>query len=414
MTTDGPARAASDPPEDIRAGAPISAVPLAQGCGWFEVFREGTQYFALADTAARYWVALGPSAAPAGSRIRLQGTVSNARYFSLHVYDRALQSRDALADFEIDTRGGLGNPYRSEVRVDALRLGAPRFTAEVLLDAAAIPDSPNVLLMGETPAANGVPGAVLMYRAYVPAQVELPTLELVTPAGTSPLPAANSVDDCRRERDRLRAVYLDPPPTEPPRTPADTVPTFRVFRGALGQGEGLLINRHNAYLFALTERQPGRALIVRGRAPTFTDDGRLLGLLGDADMRFWSLCQNSLQATPVPGCVSDFNAQLDNAGFFTVVISDPADEPRALTTRRDVNWLPWGVDPRGFPAYRHLLPDPDFAHAVQRVAPGQSAAAVMQSYYPRASYCSTTQLNAAADQPLEEVFASCRQELARP
>jgi hypothetical protein len=83
-------------------------------------------------------------------------------------------------------------------------------------------------------------------------------------------------------------------------------------------------------------------------------------------------------------CVADYEAVVDEEGFVTVVVSDPEDRPANAA-----NWLPWGgpyYD--GLLIYRHMLPAPDFAEAIQNVPEGAPAASVMGDYFPQVRYCS--------------------------
>ncbi len=402
-------RVSMPPPTDgIDERATVALPTLEQGCGWFEVFLHQGTHYALSDTAARYWVALGPSNPAPETRLRISGEYPDARYFSFHVYDRQLQSQDALADYEIPPSGIQANPYRDTVRVNRPLLGFPSYAAT--LEFAAKPAQPAAGTLYFDATRTPDSSSLVLLRSYAPVTTPLPRLTLQTPQGDLVPPSPATDVACATEMARLQAVYLTPPAPEPPSSSADRVPYMRVFRGTDSSGEGLLINRHNAYLYALTELQPGRAVVLRARAPTWTDDARLLSLLIAPELRFWSVCQYSLQQMPVPGCISDFQAKLDNTGFFTVVISDPLDRPERFLARHDVNWLPWGDDPRGFPTYRHLLPNPDFEQAIQNVTTGEAAATVMQEYYPRIRYCSTALLDSLSNSSGEEVLQACASE----
>ena len=49
------------------------------------------------------------------------------------------------------------------------------------------------------------------------------------------------------------------------------------------------------------------------------------------------------------------------------------------------SWIAWGPQPQGTMIYRHMLPDPSFAQAIQNVSYGAEAAG-MGAYYPSARY----------------------------
>src|SRR3546814_8595050 len=77
----------------------------------------------------------------------------------------------------------------------------------------------------------------------------------------------------------------------------------------------------------------------------------------------------------------------DSLGFFTVVVSDAADRPINAVRTNDITWLPWGPYPDGLLLYRHLLPNPAFAQAIQNVPYGSDPDAVMGDYFPQVAYC---------------------------
>lgn len=132
---------------------------------------------------------------------------------------------------------------------------------------------------------------------------------------------------------------------------------------------------HIAYLTTrFTRRSDGRELLVyRFRAPT-----------APGQVRYWSVCQNEFATQRFVECLADHEAVAGEDGFVTLVISDPEDRPANA-----VNWLPWGgAYYDGLVIYRHMLPAPDFAEAIQNVPEGTPPADVMGDYFPRVAYCS--------------------------
>jgi hypothetical protein len=51
-----------------------------------------------------------------------------------------------------------------------------------------------------------------------------------------------------------------------------------------------------------------------------------------------------------------------------------------------VTWLAWGPQTQGLLIYRHMLPDPSFAPAIQNVPEPGAEAATMGDYYPSGEY----------------------------
>src|SRR3546814_16819956 len=94
---------------------------------------------------------------------------------------------------------------------------------------------------------------------------------------------------------------------------------------------------------------------------------------------------------------------IDSLGFFTVVVSAAAYRPINAVRTNDITWLPWGSYPDGLLLYRHLLPNPAFAQAIQNVPYGSDPDAVMGDYFPQVAYCTRATAEAAGS-PARDVF----------
>ena len=51
-----------------------------------------------------------------------------------------------------------------------------------------------------------------------------------------------------------------------------------------------------------------------------------------------------------------------------------------------MTWLAWGPQTQGLLIYRHMLPDPSFAQAIQHVAAPGAEQDTMGDYYPQSEY----------------------------
>ena len=76
---------------------------------------------------------------------------------------------------------------------------------------------------------------------------------------------------------------------------------------------------------------------------------------------------------------------LDADGYYTTVISTPAQRPSNARKGCGVNWLPWGPSPRGLLILRNMLPNPTFAQAIQNATYGHERA-TMGDYLPTGEY----------------------------
>jgi len=426
-----------------------SETPLGLGCGWIAASDPDKANIAFPDSEAKYWVAAAPVSPQ--TRLRIDGRYPDARYFSYNAYDAALRPTDAVADFELtpSDKGREGNPF---ARKGAKPGGA--YTAYLEYGASPVQNpevlrKPNTFYTGEIGLGplnipNGL--AVFIYRVYVSntgeffdGGVGLPTLTLETADGSREL---GTLPNCAEPflpnfggaapPLGLNEVLLGldypnqlalpfPTATNPPNTLkffslGDTV--FRIAGNVTGQDTsmlggridsgsgGFLSNVHNAYTSTGFARRYGSIAMVRAKAPTYR--GQPGVEFGQEQLRYWSLCGNEFATQRFTDCAADFQVPLDDQGFFTVVISDPADRPTNATAENGFLWLPWGPYPDQLLLYRHMLHNPGFAEAIQNVEKGDALADVMKDFAPVGIYCDPnvfTQSNRSG-----EVFALCEQD----
>ncbi|WP_421831785.1 hypothetical protein [Limnobacter sp.] len=423
--------------------------PLGLGCGWIAASDPDKANIAFPDSEAKYWVAAAPVSPQ--TRLRIDGRYPDARYFSYNAYDAALRPTDAVADFELTPteNGREGNPF---ARKGAQPGGAYTAYLEYGPSPVQNPDvqrKPNTFYTGEIGLGPlNIPNAlaVFIYRVYVSntgeffdGGVGLPTLTLETAdgsreLGTLPncaeplLPNAGGalptlgLNELLLSLDYPNQLALPfPTATNPPNTLkffslGDTA--FRILGNVTGQGAsmlggrvdsgsgGFLSNVHNAYTSTGFARRYGSIAMVRAKAPTYR--GQPGVEFGQEQLRYWSLCGNEFATQRFTDCAADFQVPLDEQGFFTVVISDPADRPANATAENGFLWLPWGPYPDQLLLYRHMLHNPEFEEAIQNVDKGVALAEVMKDFAPVGIYCDPnvfTQSNRSG-----EVFALCEQD----
>lgn len=426
-----------------------SETPLGLGCGWIAASDPDKANIAFPDSEAKYWVAAAPVSPQ--TRLRIDGRYPDARYFSYNAYDAALRPTDAVADFELtpSDKGREGNPF---ARKGAKPGGA--YTAYLEYGASPVqnPDvqrKPNTFYTGEIGLGPlKIPNAlaVFIYRVYVSntgeffdGGVGLPTLTLETADGSREL---GTLPNCAEPLlpntggalpplglnqlllglDYPNQLALPfPTATNPPNTLkffslGDTA--FRIAGNVTGQDTsmlggrvdsgsgGFLSNVHNAYTSTGFARRYGSIAMVRAKAPSYR--GQPGVEFGQEQLRYWSLCGNEFATQRFTDCAADFQVPLDDQGFFTVVISDPADRPANATAENGFLWLPWGPYPDQLLLYRHMLHNPEFTEAIQNVEKGDALADVMKDFAPVGIYCDPnvfTQSNRSG-----EVFALCEQD----
>jgi hypothetical protein len=367
--------------------APSSAPPSPLTCSWAAGSDPDAANVAFPDTNATYWLAR--FTVEPGTRLVINGSYPKARYFSFHVYHPGGVPLDSLYDAQIRPDKGSANPYAGKPAYGTGR----RYTVTVAFAAKPAHPAPNTLYAGQT-GISTLPNAAgeLMLRVYVPTDassatggVPLPTVRLETATGQT----INAGDACTGKLPQTgagvnQAITSNNFPTESSAPVATPVPTWGRAYG--NPYAGFYGNLQNAYLTATISHEYGNLVVIHAKAPTFPDTRRGVPPYAPAQMRYWSICQNS-DSTRVNACAADFQAPLRN-GYYTYVISDPSQRPRNATVANGVVWLPWGAsDGSATVIYRNMLISKSFHQAAQDVNKGDDPKKVMDRYYPSAVYC---------------------------
>ena len=356
-------------------------------CAWPVIANRDELNVAYPDAGATYFATryrLSP-----GQRLEMSGSFPFARYTSFITYGLNGSAIDVLTDRDIDADPGSSNPF-----LDPGASADPaqrRYTVHV--DPAAAPgDGDNTL--APSASTGSMANGTVIQRIYVPDDagdvrggVPLPSMVVRNADGSTV-----AVPPCSTQRPDpglVDLISLFGPPTDQPAQdpPAMTRPA------AVG---GLYANPDNVYVAGVIDHQPGRVVVVRGRAPSFPDTAAGEPVTTPTQLRYWSMCTNEYRKPyPVTDCATDAETVLDANGDYTYVISTPADRPATATAANGVTWLDWGstaVD--GVLILRHMLADPGFAESASGVAPGAPASSSMGVYAPVARYCASTTFDA--------------------
>jgi hypothetical protein len=388
--------------------------------------------FNFPEESATYWMAR--FRLPEGAQLRLRGRYPHGRYMSLNTYTDGAPV-DALSDPKVRPDAGSRNPFRTGAKREPKRRN---WTVTVLPDAPpAEGERPANTLYGNQSATAAIE---LFYRVYEPDRgldltggVGLPAAELLLADGS----VVEQEAACPQINDADREIPVDDvpaagwqavrstPPCDPETNPGyDPVRWERFFnvnyaieavatdcteagraarlaRQPASQG-GFYSNRDSAYIYAHLAREFGPVLMVQARLPRTPQTYSAPKRMPRGDMRFWSLCTGESRVTTrTPDCLSDRQVLRQSGREFTVVVSKPEDRPANATRACGVAWLDWGAngDGAGDPDYaalilRNMLVDPDFPHAIQRVARPGTEAEVMGPYFPRADYMTREEFEA--------------------
>ena len=379
-------------------------------------FDPATVNIAYPDQAAVYYS--GAYAAVPGTRIRIDGRFPHARYMSFNVYDNIQRPLDALADVQLRADKGSSNPFAKGADRTVKRRAYTAF-----VDFGKIPRkrARNTLYTGT--GQGGTPNfdGTFIYRVYVPDRgrdesggVGVPTVTLETTSGGRPpksacthfaKPSGASVNRQVAASNGLPAPTPAPGRSPPvwrkfinlPRSFAETIldneytdPARMSYEHSaaydLGGHGGFLSNIHNAYLYTPIAKDNGLVLATRLRAPTFPDTRPRARRMPGGQLRYWSLCQNESQSQRFIACKTDDQTTLARDGYANFVVSTPSQRPANARAKCGVTWIPWGPQAGGVLIYRHMLPNPAFARAIQRVPAQGREKAVMGAYFPRSRY----------------------------
>jgi hypothetical protein len=380
-------------------------------------FDPATVNIAYPDQAAVYYS--GGYAAVPGTRIRITGRFPHARYMSFNVYDNIQRPLDALADVELRPDAGSSNPFTRGADRTAKKRSYTAF-----IDFGPIPKkrARNTLYSGS--GQGGTPNfdGTFIYRVYVPDRgldeaggTGVPTVTLEsTSSGQSPPPSACSnfakpsgagVNKQVAASNGLPVATPSPGRNPPvwrkfvnlPRSFAETIldnqytdPARMSYESSaaydLGGKGGFLSNIHNAYLYTPIAKDNGLVLATRMRAPTFPNTRPPALRMPGGQLRYFSLCQNESQTQRFIACATDDQTTVNRDGFMNYVVSTPGDRPANARPACGVTWIPWGPQAGGALIYRHMLPDPKFARAIQRVPAQGKERQVMGDYFPVSRY----------------------------
>ncbi|MFE3796432.1 hypothetical protein KHQ06_25355 [Nocardia tengchongensis] len=349
---------------------------------------------AYPDTNAWYWIMpydIGPD-----TTLTIKGRFPDARYISFNTYDSNRANftngaASALADYRITPDAGSVNPWQ--------QTSAPGgdYTITVRPDTHA--SDPNVLPLAPAGVTSGK--GYLIYRMYMPAQTpdssSLPQVTVTTKG------VAHTYGSCVENSGGLRTQLLRGIQTLAEFVPGKMPSGTDFVRVA---GAGAFPNGDNAYLVAgATRPADGKVVVVHAKAPTVpAGSSPSVWPRPGTDVRYFSLCNNESSVlgpvvyNPQPvgtadtGCRADSETRLDTAGFYTYVIADESQRA-AVEAIPGATFVPWSAQHPGSThilMLRNMLPADGFDSAIQRVAPGASAAdtaARLGEYYPRSTVC---------------------------
>ena len=384
--------------------------------------------FAYPDTGTTYWSTR--YTLPEGATLKLNGEFPYARYMSLNSYRADASPADAISDAEIIPAQGAINPFingnerYSEFRDYSLTLAAGE-TPEQQAD--------NTLYDN---AADGQ--AVLLYRVYVPDNgksisggVDLPEPELTTADGQTL--SGQAACDALKNVQGLEDTPFVPADTYAKarqNNPAKTEPLWKAaynfsyslycgfFRACDPTPERQVpwfANLDNQYMSSFIDRNIKPVVVIRGRIPNVpkTLNGAATFDNSDAQLRYWSICQNEYYSQKVTACLYDEEITINPDGQFTIVTSLEKDRPANAIEKCGVGYLKWSEDGDGFGIIegrenaetdglliiRNMLPVNGFEKTIQNTQVPGDEADVLAEFMPTTQYMTKLEFEALGCDP---------------
>jgi hypothetical protein len=320
----------------------------------------------------------------AGERLRLDGEFPHARQLGINVHARPSNATLAsVADTALPALPGHSNPFAQGARRDGRER---RWALEIA------PTEPVGLRDGRLGlgATHETPfrGRILL-RIYLPDRAH--------PGGGVPMPHVHKLSamgqwerlggDCPSTADLPKPQL--PGPTRLPAAPGDFADPLDWRGSATPAGTAqadLLVNRDNAYAYAMIDLARGDVLMLEGRAPRFPRTREGAETMGNGDVRYWSICAYVHPSNRTAACLADEDIPIDRMRRFRIVVAPAERRPTNAQASCGIAFLPAPGPGEGVLILRHVAPEPHFRNTPLHVAAGADASAALGAYEPVGRY----------------------------
>jgi hypothetical protein len=326
------------------------------------IYQPSNTYFFLGDQNASYYTF--PYEVDPKIEIVIRGRYPYARYFTFNI--ASIPSHrlvDSVVGSELIPDPGSTNPFLPGANWDAINRNYTlkiRFTAPPEGSNHFVPGAGNNVIYAGT-LENGEPNrfGLIILRIYVPSigydktgGVDLPFITY-SPGGhrthstfetSSPFSAAfqntNQLNS-NNQMDFDDYIHLNYFANSNKRNNRkmdlrqSSSLTWKRFAPVFLQPEGNTVYT----LSNLIDRDPGKLLFIRWKAPTFPDTYHNFGIAGDEDMQYWSM--SFISPINIMGLytISDYQTIIDKKGYVNLVISFGAPRPSSVTSKNGFTWV---------------------------------------------------------------------------
>lgn len=412
-------------------------MPEQHDCLWMGPVTIDAFNTAYPDEGAIYWptVFTFPET-ELDSHLEISGKFPKARYMSLHSYSGDAAPYDHLNDIAIKADSGADNPfltgaYKSDqsytLKVfprerpptapdNALYLGPPEevstvplilrnYVSEIEGDPSGGAGLPQVALV--RPNGDRVEGEALCQLLQSP---KVGAAERFVAAPVIPRRAYDQMIQNREVYDKILksrnqwTVFWDPKLSVLRLMSPSLEAMFRkaIRWGFIDKTSGFFASFDNEYVSMYINEAFGDITVLQGKLPRTPETGIASADTAAYDMRYWSLCTNEgLATTRFTDCVYDSNVVLGEDRTYTIVISKSGNRPANATEECGVTWLDFGEKGDGagnanlsLLILRNMLPNPEFAHAVQNIPRVGDERVTMGDYLPKPEHTSKAEFEA--------------------
>ena len=344
--------------------------------------------FVLGDFNASYY--LFPYQVIPDKEIVIRGQFPHARYLSFTINGQGDVAIASVPDVALIPDPGSTNPFLPGANWDAKNRNYTllvRFTAP--------PPGFNHFVPGagtNTVYAGTLPDGRLNSQGLITLRIYVPSIGYDQTGGVG-LP---TIEYCNVKADMVNISELDEKPSISDITP-DTLAlpnnnNCTLVWSKTNRLQSILLqaNPNTIYLISnQLQRDPGKLLFIRFKAPTFPDTYHNFGIVGNEDMRYWSFMFTTRIGYLGLYTISDFQTHIDKYGYVNLVISFGAERPKSVTADNGYTWVNVSHLPLiSFSLiYRNTLISPNFPFVPRNVPEGEIVPPeVMGEYYPCGIY----------------------------
>lgn len=278
-----------------------------------------------------------------GGWVEFKAEYPRSRYFAYHPNDMDTNNLDTLQDRELDPDPGSVNPFREVPAKDSHNY----YTARLMFTRQPANPQPNTSYVGYTKLGHINPIVMNLLRIYASdlgngantAGVMLPSVTVYDADGSvrkrfPPCdPYAEGTDRYKNDT-RFPALPIYDHRGQDPLL-WDASPNFSL-------SVDLLANADAQYFGTTLSHRFGEIYVLRGKAlrTPNTRAGEPVSSTGK-DVRMFTFCTYNFWAGMATGCLLDHELELDDNGYYTIVVSAEKDRPANLH-QMHATWLDWG------------------------------------------------------------------------